>query len=328
MVNATSRSDVKTLEPWLHRYWNIGPARMQALASGHTNKTYLVECDAGRAVLRVSWSGKPVGQVDREAAILGHLGEMRTAPMLPALPRLRPTVDAQSGVRLPDGSWLHLFEHIDGSPGLPAEAEAGAIDAMRALAHLHAALAAIPVTESAPLAWLAARHARVAARAAPPLPGDLSDHYGTMIRRIDAHLDAAARWLTGTAHWLHGDYHAGNLLYVGGAVSGVLDFDDVGQGAQWLEAAFALFALSRDAGRDDRFVFDARRWDAGLLAYAATRPDAVPDWMHDRRAALMALFCADQTLIHLEAAQRGLWVPGPGIGFLGGWRQLLDGAAP
>ncbi|KVH70219.1 aminoglycoside phosphotransferase [Burkholderia cepacia] len=319
---------MKTLEPWLHRYWNIGPARMQALASGHTNKTYLVECDAGRAVLRVSWSGKPVGQVDREAAILGHLGEMRTAPMLPALPRLRPTVDAQSGVRLPDGSWLHLFEHIDGSPGLPAEAEAGAIDAMRALAHLHAALAAIPVTESAPLAWLAARHARVAARAAPPLPGDLSDHYGTMIRRIDAHLDAAARWLTGTAHWLHGDYHAGNLLYVGGAVSGVLDFDDVGQGAQWLEAAFALFALSRDAGRDDRFVFDARRWDAGLLAYAATRPDAVPDWMHDRRAALMALFCADQTLIHLEAAQRGLWVPGPGIGFLGGWRQLLDGAAP
>ncbi|MCA7904030.1 phosphotransferase [Burkholderia cepacia] len=317
---------MKTLEPWLHRYWNIGPARMQALASGHTNKTYLVECDAGRAVLRVSWSGKPVGQVDREAAILGHLGDTRTA-LLPALPRLRPTVDAQSGVRLPDGSWLHLFEHIDGSPGLPDQAEAGAIDAMRALAHLHAALAAIPVTESAPLAWLSARHARVAARAAPPLPGDLGDRYGTMIRRIGAHLDATARWLTGTVHWLHGDYHAGNLLYLGGAVNGVLDFDDVGQGAQWLEAAFALFALSRDAGRDDRFVFDARRWDAGLRAYAATRPDAVPDWMHDRRDALMALFCADQTLIHLEAAQRGLWVPGPGIGFLGGWRQLLDGAA-
>ncbi|WP_315856431.1 phosphotransferase, partial [Burkholderia cepacia] len=162
---------MKTLEPWLHRYWNIGPARMQALASGHTNKTYLVECDAGCAVLRVSWSGKPVGQVDREAAILGHLGETRTAPMLPALPRLRPTVDAQSGVRLPDGSWLHLFEHIDGSPGLPAEAEAGAIDAMRALAHLHAALAAIPVTESAPLAWLAGGGPPRGAPAPPPRGG-------------------------------------------------------------------------------------------------------------------------------------------------------------
>ncbi|WP_423392413.1 phosphotransferase [Burkholderia sp. LMG 21824] len=322
---------MKTLEPWLHRYWNIGPAHLQALASGHTNKTYLVECDARRAVLRVSWSGKAAEQVRREAAMLGHLhhlGHPRTAPRLPVLPRLRPTVDVQSGVQLPDGRWLHLFEHIDGSPGLPDDAEAGAIDAMRALAHLHAAMAAIPTTESSPLAWLSARHARIAARAAPSLPGDLSGHYETMIRRIGAHLDAAARWLTGAAHWLHGDYHAGNLLYVGHAVNGVLDFDDVGQGAQWLEAAFALFALSRDAGRDDRFVFDARRWEAGLQAYAATRPDAAPDWMHERRDALMALFCADQTLIHLEAAQRGLWTLGPGIGFLGGWRQLLDGATP
>ncbi|UTV53294.1 phosphotransferase [Burkholderia arboris] len=328
MVNATSRSDVKTLEPWLHRYWNIGPARMQALASGHTNKTYLVECDAGRTVLRVSWSGKPARQVEREASILGDLGRSCNAQILPVLPRLRPTVDAQSGVQLPDGSWLHLFEHIDGNPGLPHDAHAGAIDAMRTLAHLHAALAAVPASESVPLAWLSARHARVAARAMPSLPGDPRRDYDTVIRRIGMHLDAASPWLTGPVHWLHGDYHAGNLLYVGNAVNGVLDFDDVGQGAQWLEAAFALFALSRDAGRDDRFVFDRRRWDAGLHAYAATRPDAAPDWMRDNHDALMLLFCADQTLIHLEAAQRGLWVPGPGIGFLGGWRQLLDAAVP
>ncbi|RQS30349.1 aminoglycoside phosphotransferase [Burkholderia sp. Bp8992] len=319
---------MKTLEPWLRRYWNIVPARVHALASGHTNKTYLVECDAGRAVLRVSWPGKPVEQVHREASILGRLGDSRTGPILPALPRLRPTVDAQAGVQVDDGRWLHLFEHIDGQPGLPHDAHAGAIDAMRALAHLHAALAAIPVNASTPLAWLSSRHARVASRSMPSLPGGLSGDYATAIGRIGAHLDAAAHWLTGPVHWLHGDYHAGNLLYVGHAVNGVLDFDDAGQGAQWLEAAFALFALSRDAGRDDCFVFDAPRWEAGLLAYAATRSDAVPGWMRTNRDALAMLFCADQTLIHLEAAQRGLWVPGPGIGFLGGWRQLLDSAAP
>ncbi len=319
---------MKTLEPWLRRYWNIVPARVHALASGHTNKTYLVECDAGRAVLRVSWPGKPVEQVHREASILGRLGDSRTGPILPALPRLRPTVDAQAGVQVDDGRWLHLFEHIDGQPGLPHDAHAGAIDAMRALAHLHAALAAIPVNASTPLAWLSSRHARVASRSMPSLPGGLSGDYATAIGRIGAHLDAAAHWLTGPVHWLHGDYHAGNLLYVGHAVNGVLDFDDAGQGAQWLEAAFALFALSRDAGRDDRFVFDAPRWEAGLLAYAAMRSDAVPGWMRANRDALAMLFCADQTLIHLEAAQRGLWVPGPGIGFLGGWRQLLDSAAP
>ncbi|MDN7701018.1 phosphotransferase [Burkholderia sp. AU44665] len=328
MVDATSRSDVKTLESWLHRYWNTGPARLRALASGHTNKTYLVEGDAGRTVLRVSWSGKPVAQMRREASILARLGEARTVSTLPALPRLRPTVDAQPGVQTPDGNWLHLFEHIDGRPGLPDDPHAGAIDAMRTLAQLHAALAAIPAGEAAPLAWLSARHARVAARAMPSLPAGLSDDYGTVIRRIGMHLDAAASWLTGPVHWLHGDYHAGNLLYVGNAVNGVLDFDDVGQGAQWLEAAFASFALSRDAGRDDGFVFDRGRWAAGLEAYAATRPDATPAWLRDNHDALMTLFCADQTLIHLEAAQRGLWMPGPGIGFLGGWRQLLDGTVP
>lgn len=326
MVDATSGSDVKTLESWLQRYWNIAPARLRALASGHTNKTYLVECDAGRTVLRVSWAGKPVGQLRREASILGRLGDARMASMLPALPRLRPTVDAQTGVQMPDGSWLHLFEHIDGRPGLPDDPHAGATDAMRTLAHLHAALAAIPASEAAPLAWLRARHARVAARAMPSLPSNLRDAYDTVIRRIGAQLDAASSWLTGQVHWLHGDYHAGNLLYVGNAVNGVLDFDDVGQGAQWLEAAFASFALSRDADRDDCFVFDRARWAACLQVYAATRADAAPEWLRDNREPLMALFCADQTLIHLEAAQRGLWMPGPGIGFLGGWRQLLDGA--
>ncbi|KFG92452.1 aminoglycoside phosphotransferase [Burkholderia paludis] len=318
---------METLASWLHRHWNLRPARLQALSSGHTNKTYLVECDPGRAVLRVSWSGKPVEQVHREATILGQLDRTHAAPMRPALPRLRPTVDAQSGVQTADGRWLHLFEHIDGRPGLPDDAQAGARDAMRVLAHLHAALAAIPAGESAPLAWLSARHARVAARAMPALPDDLNGEYDTVLRRIGVLLDAAARWLTGPAHWLHGDYHAGNLLYEGHAVKGVLDFDDVGQGTQWLEAAFASFALSRDAGRDDRFVFDAQRWEAGLLTYVETRPDRAPDWIRANRDALTALFCADQTLIHLEAAQRGLWVPGPGIGFLGGWRHLLGDAA-
>lgn len=53
-----------------------------------------------------------------------------------------------------------------------------------------------------------------------------------------------------------------------------------------------------------------------------------PDLMQLRRDALMDLFCADQVLIHLEAAQRGLWMPGPGMGFLACWRQLLASTPP
>ncbi|MDI9654124.1 hypothetical protein QM306_38160, partial [Burkholderia cenocepacia] len=84
-------------------------------------------------------------------------------------------------------------------------------------------------------------------------------------------------------------------------VNGVLDFDDVGQGAPWLEAAFASFALSRDADRDDGFVFDRGRWVASLDAYAATRPDAAPAWLRDHHDALMTLFCLHDGSRHGDA---------------------------
>lgn len=315
---------METLEFLLHRHWGIRPARMHAMSSGHTNKTYVVDCDSHRSVLRVSWPGKSIEQVRREALVLDHLG---ATAKLPALPRFRPTTSAEPGVQTLDGSWLHLFEYIDGIPGLPADAESGTTDAMHTLARLHAAMATIPSpsNESSPITWLHERYTRVAGRAAPTLPADLPDRYDVLLDRLGASLDAATAWVNGPTHWLHGDYHAGNLLFVDGRVNGVLDFDDVGQGSHWLETAFALFALSRDATAEDRFVFDARLWDAGLLAYAAMQPHAVPQWMRENRDALMVLFCADQVLIHLEAAQRGLWMPGPGMGFLACWRRLLAG---
>ena len=323
---------VETLESLLHRHWGIVPAQLQLLSSGHTNKSYLVHCDSRIAVLRVSWPGKSAEQVLREASVLDYLASSLQSPHLPALPRLQPTVTAQPCIQSADGSWLHLFEHIPGSPGLPDDAERGVVDAMRTLARLHAAMATIPTSESSPLAWLNARYARVAARPAPLLPAVLLERYDLLLQRIGAHLAAAAAcgvWTTGPVRWLHGDYHAGNLLFVDGSVSGILDFDDVGQGAHELETAFALFALSRDTTIEDRFVYDVRLWDMGLRIYAETLPDTTEsDWLHKNRDALMCLFCADQVLIHLEAAQRNLWMPGPGMGFLGCWQQLLAGTAP
>ena len=325
MIDATM-NDVERLELLLMKHWDIRPTRIQALSMGHTNKTYRIDCGSRAAVLRVSWPGKSAGQVRREASILERLG---SSPQLPALPRFQATVNAQPYAQADDGSWLHLFEHIDGTPGLPDEAEPAIVDAMHTLARLHAAMATMDASVSDPLAWLNDRYARVSVRPAPPLPTILLAHYDGLLWRIGMHLTAAAKWIRGPVRWLHGDYHAGNLLFASGAVTGVLDFDDVGQGAHWLEAAFALFALSRDVTDEDRFTFDVRLWDAGLRAYAALLPDdAVSDMMHLQRDALVNLFCADQSLIHLEAAQRGLWTPGPGMGFLSCWRQLLTSTPP
>ncbi|WP_321889562.1 aminoglycoside phosphotransferase family protein [Paraburkholderia bannensis] len=313
----------RQLETLLLQHWNVRAVQLEALSSGHTNKTYRVQEVARTAILRVSWPGKTAAQVQREEAMLRHLS---VCARTPSLPRLLPTLSGESCVQAADGCWLHLFESIDGVPGMPRDALQGTTDAMRALAHLHAGMATLDAHEASPLAWLQMRHARVAAREAPRLSVDLSPHYPLLIDSMGALLAQAHAWIDGPAQWLHGDYHAGNLLFNGQALTGVIDFDDVGLGSRWLEAAFALFALSRDATVEERLVFDASVWSRGLAAYAEACGQAAPGWMHAESPALMHLFCTDQLLIHLEAAQRGLWTPGPGMGFLACWRELLRAA--
>jgi len=312
---------VEILDTLLQAHWGIRARRLQALPSGHTNKTYLVHAGARRHILRVSWPGKSAAQVGREAAVLHHL---HAVGGLPALPRALATLAGQACASTHDGRWLHLFEPIPGSPDLlGSRAAAGGL---RALAGLHAALAALPATETSPVAWLRQRHRRVAAHPPPPLPAGLDADYENLLARIGGHLDHAQDWVAGPARWLHGDYHPGNLLHHGGELAGIIDFDETGQGSQWLEAAFALYAFSRDPAVETRLVHDRALWDSGLRAYAADGDAGA--WLMRHRGALALLFCADQTLIHLEAAQRGLWTLGPGIGFLAAWRELLAEPAP
>jgi Ser/Thr protein kinase RdoA (MazF antagonist) len=308
------------LESMLLQHWQMRGVRLEALSSGHTNKTYRVHDVARAAILRVSWPGKSLAQVEREAGMLQHLSD---CAQMPALPRLIPTLTGQACAQTADGIWLHLFEAIEGAPGMPRDAHHGTVDAMRTLAGLHAKMATLATDETRPLAWLQDRYARVIAREAPRLSEDLTPQFAPLMGYVEASLAHAAAWIDGPARWLHGDYHAGNLLFDGPTLKGVIDFDDVGQGAQWLEAAFALFAMSRDASVEARFTFDARLWNMGLAAYAETRAEITPVWMHAESAALMRLFCIDQVLIHLEAAQRGLWIPGAGMGFLACWRELV-----
>lgn len=354
----------------MHANWGIRALHLQPLPSGHTNKSYLVEVDGGSAhrdhaplVLRVSWPGKSVHQVHREAALLAALG---ACVSLPPVPRPWPTLDGRSHVQA-GASWVHLFDCIPGRAGFPrhalqlAEMRDIAAAAMRTLARLHAAMGGIPAGPAMPgdaeihaATWLAQRHARVLARPMPALPEGLARQYDGVMSRAGACLAEAALRIPGPTGWLHGDYHAGNLLFSDAdrthvSITGILDFDDVGIGSPWLEAAFALFALARDTTVEHAFVYDAGIWEQGLEAYArqrrtrsdigiGTQAEADPETMAEaaamtnylrmNRAPFMALFCIDQILIHLEAAQRGLWQPGPGIGFLGCWHQLSSGVSP
>jgi Ser/Thr protein kinase RdoA (MazF antagonist) len=309
----------ETLTHILAENWGLRQLQWQPLPSGHTNTSHILLYGTQARVLRVSWPHKPLVQVEREATTLIHL---HSHPAMPAMPRICHTHDGQPYLHTDDGRWLHLFERIDGITGLPAAAYDGVGHALRTLAQLHEALAELPINKSNPVAWLLERYHRVSARPAPPMMQALAVQYANVLQHIGTRLTTAAGCIPGPVQWLHGDYHPGNLLFSGSRVSGIVDFDEVGLGSPTLELAFALFAFSRNISCEDRFEFDPALWMLGLHAYTDARGHLDTAWLLDHRDDFRDLFCIDQILIHLEAAQRELWSLTPGIGFLACWHQV------
>ncbi len=317
------------LRQMLQRAWGWGEVRLVPLTGGHTNRSFLVHGDAPPCVARLAWAGKAAAQVDREARMLALVAQGLHAI---AVPTTVPTLHGAGHVTTAAGQWLHVFERIEGTSGLPSGLPDACVQAMRALASLHEVLARADIDTGNPVAWLLTRYRRVRSRGMPPcmdglVPGreydDVLTHAGDCLARA-----STSAWAAQRIQWLHGDVHAGNLLFDGGRLRGIVDFDEVGQGSAWLEAAFAAFALSRDATCEDAFRFDAIAWERSMGSYAWSRSMGdVATWTA-RRDVLATLFCVDQVLIHLEAAQRGLWTPGAGMGFLGGWQTLLAQASP
>jgi Ser/Thr protein kinase RdoA (MazF antagonist) len=313
----------------LQREWGWGEVDLVPLTGGHTNRSFLVHGDAPRCVARLSWAGKTTAQVDREARMLALA---RQGLHTIAVPTIVTTRLGAGHVTTAEGQWLHVFERIQGTTGVPASVPTAPADAMHGLAALHAALARADTDTGDPVAWLLTRYRRVCSRRIPTCMHGLvrQRDYDDVLRHAGDCLARASTsaWAAPRIQWLHGDFHAGNLLFDRGRLRGVVDFDEVGQGSAWLEAAFAAFALSRDVTREDAFCYDTVAWEHAMHSYAW--PGSTGDvaaWIA-RRDVLAMLFCIDQVLIHVEAAQRGLWTPGPGMGFLGGWRTLLAQALP
>jgi aminoglycoside phosphotransferase (APT) family kinase protein len=189
--------------------------------------------------------------------------------------------------------------------------------AMIRLAELHRHLAIVPSPSVDPLAWLRERLARVALNEPHALP----EGYNVALSVIARLLEEVP---SGPTQWLHGDYHLGNLLWHKDQVVSVVDFEDTACGSWQSEMLMALFALARQNEGEDNFAYDRALWDAGLRAYLGTAGEAVDgkDW--PLPSAAEQLFCAYQVLVHLEAAQRGLWSLGPGIGFWPCWHRLMQ----
>jgi Ser/Thr protein kinase RdoA (MazF antagonist) len=261
------------------------------LVGGHTNESFALDADR---VERRSWPGKLARQISDEARVLDALAGQLSFDT----PRiLEQTFDGER--------FTHVFSRCRGSvgPRYLAPSQSGlASAAMRALRELHTALASLPSAATDAWAWLARKLDAVG----PSLP----PHGDRVLARIARVIPAAAA----TTQWLHGDYQLGNLLWDGDAVSAVVDFDDTCCGSPASEATMAAFALSRQPV-ETQFRFDRALWDAAITAYDSSLAlDPAP---------FVDVFCAYQVLVHLLAAQRGLWTLDAGIGFWPCWNTLL-----
>jgi len=288
----------------LESYAGLTDAVLTRLPRGHTNESFAVTSVSGSFVVRRAWPGKPAAQVADEERVLGTLAT--TAPC--DVPRIVPATNGSLHAN-DHGRIVHLFTTCRGvdSPAYLAPTDhVRAHAAMTRLAQLHRALAGTPCMQRNAWHWIAERLAIVRAGELSRLP------LGTarVLDRIAALFPVT---LSSDVQWLHGDYHLGNLLWVGNEVTGIVDFDETGCGHTLGEAAMALFALARQPS-EDRFMYDSGLWETGLAGYGAA--------LDEDRDLLMHRFCAYQVLIHLTAAQRGLWTLEESLGFWPCWGTI------
>lgn len=302
----------------LARAYGLRGARLSPCARGHTNRSWFVSSGGAAYVLRRSFAAKAPGRLQAE---LHALAALRGAGV-PA-PEVVTSLDGAAYVlegEAPDSTAWHLFRRLPGAPAARSTNTRRVRAALTTLALVHRALATSPWAgargEVGATHFLQERLARVRARGLVTCVALAAQERA--LARITELLDEAEGALpTVEAQGLHGDYHFGNLLFLGERVTGVVDLDDTGLGAPSAELATALYAVSRD---EDAVVFDRKRWDAGLDAY--TLAGGAPGWVTAPGALAEGLFAAHQALVHLEAFQRGLWQRLPGIGFEGPWRSL------
>ena len=191
---------------------------VQPIPEGHSGFTYWVELSGRRAVLRLPPPGARIAgpaDIPRQGRIMQAL-HARGLPV--------PEIIAMSTEPVVDGRPYVLMEAL---PGERIEAAAA-----RGSDPLELARTAIEVLHQ--LQATPPEHSGIGSEAPVPLQGEL-DRWSWLMERAPAELtgdapDLARRLASRLPHEthpvvVHGDYHFGNMLFAGGRVSAVLDWE-------------------------------------------------------------------------------------------------------
>jgi len=235
--------------------WGLAGASAVGVPEGSVNTWYRVDANGRRFYLRVD-------ERDDDAAVATELAVLDALRALP-VPRLVATRDGHATTRFGEKPCL-LFEALEGTSHPPPELTPAR------LASLGEVVAAM---HRAPVPAGLAPHRFHPRRVVEALYASVRDRTRAEHPEAAAVLDAvfAGGWAPYEFASLpravvHGDLFHDNVLYVGDAVTGVLDFEAAGEGARLFDLAVAVHALCFDAAAR-RFVTARAR--SLLDAYAA-----------------------------------------------------------
>jgi homoserine kinase type II len=309
-------------------HYALGELRAaQRVERGFINEKWMVETTCGRCFLKRRHPD--LRRPDFIRAQHDLIKWLRQADFPAAV--ILPTLSGETFLVL-GGEFYEIYDYIEGKPydhDRPEHLE----EAARTLGRYHASvkgfasqvlrdLGAVysPVTLNATLARL---------RASWQL--DQDSDLVQMVRELEAQAADLAAHLAGHGALphlvIHGDYYAGNLLFDGDCIVGVVDYDKARWQPRVLEVAEALIYFARERSEHFKHIVYSGVLDlgvvhqflaayVGMVSLSESEMRALPHWMRT------IWLCASldpplEPLMSLEAAAQAL----PEVLALGGWAQ-------
>ncbi|MBL9020424.1 MAG: homoserine kinase [Myxococcales bacterium] len=211
--------------------------RHETIAAGTINSNFELETDRGRFFVRVN-EGKAEVDVAWEARLVAALAENGVVTPPPIL-----AVDGRPYAPLASerGKWVSVFPWRSGVHLAPSEVTADSAGKLgEALARLHAAGLALPTTWRRGSIYdhdhLTARFDRFASSLDPALAHAIS------ILGEELAIAAEAAPVRRRATWglIHGDLFRDNVLWEGGVITAILDFEQASGGSLAYDLAVCL----------------------------------------------------------------------------------------
>jgi aminoglycoside phosphotransferase (APT) family kinase protein len=235
---------------------------VRAIPEGHSGFTYWVELDGHRGVLRLPPPGARIAgpaDIPRQARIMAALHAQGLPVPAVVATSQDPVVDGRPFVLMEAVAGDRVEQAIDGGSN-PVELAASAVDVLRRLQAVPLQKTGIGGEDPMPLEGEVSRWTWLMDRAPPELTGHAPRLAQLLVERLPR---------PGPPVLVHGDYHFGNMLFDGGRVAAVVDWEIAQLGQPLLDLCcislshVSAYAVQEIYGADP----DDYRWYRALTYY-------------------------------------------------------------